>query len=99
VTYRLGNDAGQFGDRDVLAGADIDELGTRIGLHEMDAGICHVTDIEKFASRRAGAQTTTLVAPETFASWNRRINAATTWLYSRWAPAYHRSQLEDATRK
>jgi len=31
--------AGESGDRDVLAGADIDQLIAGIGLHQMDAGI------------------------------------------------------------
>jgi hypothetical protein len=45
----------------------------------MDGGVGELVDIEEFSPRRAGAQTT-IFAPETFASWNRRIRA-TTWLY------------------
>src|SRR5436309_15074162 len=55
VTDGRRDHAGEFGDRDVLAGADIDQLIAGIGFHQMDAGIREIIDIEEFAPRRAGA--------------------------------------------
>jgi hypothetical protein len=45
--------AGDSGNRDVLAGADIDQLVAGIG--QMHAGVGGIVDIEEFAPPRAGA--------------------------------------------
>src|SRR6185312_457087 len=37
--------AGEIGNADILAGADVDHLRIRIGLHQMHTGIRHVVDI------------------------------------------------------
>src|SRR5256885_17080458 len=46
---------GEFRDGDVLAGADVDQFAVRIGLHQINASIGEIIDIEKFAPRRPGA--------------------------------------------
>src|SRR4051794_31016665 len=43
-----GHKAGKLGNRNVLAGADIDEFSLRIGLHQMDASVGEIVDIEEF---------------------------------------------------
>src|SRR4029079_1169266 len=49
IADRRRDHAGEFGDRDVLAGADIDQFVSGIGPHQMDAGIREIIDIEEFA--------------------------------------------------
>src|SRR6266702_5918188 len=80
VTDDLGDHAGELGDGDVLAGADIDQLRLRIGLHQMHAGIRHVVDIEELAPRRPGAPHDDALGARNLRLVKRRIRAATTWL-------------------
>jgi len=51
----IGHETGELGDRDVFAGADIDEFVVGIMLHEKHAGIGEVVDGHELAARAAGA--------------------------------------------
>ena len=55
VADHVGDEAREFADGDVFAGADIEELQVRIAFHDEDAGVGEVVDGEEFAPRRAGA--------------------------------------------
>jgi len=46
---------GEFADGDFLAGADVDEVGLVVGLHEEDQGVGQVIDEEEFPQGFAGA--------------------------------------------
>src|SRR5579863_7043028 len=50
-----GHHPGEFGDRDVLAGADIDQLAAGVMLHQVNAGVREIVDIEELPPWRAGA--------------------------------------------
>src|SRR5260370_38007175 len=41
-----GDHAGEFGDGDVLAGADIDQFVAGIDIHQMNAGVGEIVDIQ-----------------------------------------------------
>ena len=55
IADHVGDNPRELRDRDVLAGADIEELQVRIALHHEDAGIGEIVDREEFALRRSGA--------------------------------------------
>ena len=71
-----GDHAREFGDGDVLAGADVDVFVVAVVLHQMDAGVGEVVDVEEFAARRAGAPDHDVAdGRKCLASWNLRISA------------------------
>ena len=55
VSDGRGDHSRKFGDRDVLAGADVDQFPVGIIFHQVDAGIRHVVDVKEFPARGAGA--------------------------------------------
>ena len=63
-----GDHACEFGDGDVFAGADIDQFVAGIILHQMNAGVGEIVDIEEFPPRRAGAPDHDIDAPASLAS-------------------------------
>ena len=51
----FGDEKGEVSNADFLAGADIDDIGLIVGVHEEDAGIGHVIDVEELAQGVSGA--------------------------------------------
>lgn len=43
------HELGQFFDRDIFAGTDVDDCRVVVGFHEEYAGTAHVVDMEEFA--------------------------------------------------
>src|SRR6266436_7049509 len=50
-----GHHAREFGNGNVFAGADVGQFIRGVVLHQVNAGIRHVVDVEEFPPRRAGA--------------------------------------------
>ena len=65
---RLGDQRRDLGDRDVLAGADVDLLWPVVVLHQVQAGVGHVVDVEELAARLPVPQLVTWSRPSRRAS-------------------------------
>jgi hypothetical protein len=53
-----------------------------LDINPADTGVRHIVDIEEFPARRAGAPNHDIGDARYLRFMNRRISAATTWLYS-----------------
>ena len=58
-------------------------LSSLVVLHQVQAGVGEVVDVEELARRRPVPQISTSAVPSAFASWNLRISAGRTWLLVR----------------
>ena len=74
---------GKRADRQIEARAAIHRLGAVVIVEQKHRAVGEIVDVQEFAQRRACAPDHDLVAPETFASWNLRISAGSTWLVAR----------------
>ena len=74
----VANDFGELPNRQVLTGADVDVLVAVVVLHQEQAGVGEIVDVEELAPRCAAAPDDGACAPDILASWNLRINAGTT---------------------
>jgi hypothetical protein len=75
-------EAGEFADRELFAGADVDVAGLRVAVEEHEAGLGEVVGMQEFAERRARAPSFKVASPRSFASCILRIIAGSTCEFS-----------------